>query len=92
VIGPFAAWDHVLEGHQEMADKEDAVKQAITNPISVHETSDVARRLFRGSAIGTGFWSGSFPCVVVEYDRRDVGYLRTAYLSTLEPVGRKLWP
>ena len=75
-----------------MAGKEDLVKQAIIQPVSVHETSDVARRLFRGSTIGTGFFKGNFPCVVVEYDRSDVGYMRTAYLETLDPKGKRLWP
>jgi hypothetical protein len=75
-----------------MANREDLVKSTIIQPVSVHETSDVARRLFRGSTIGTGFFKGSFPCVIVEYDRADVGYLRTAYLETLDPKGKVLWP
>jgi hypothetical protein len=92
VVGPFAAWEHVVGGHAAMADFEDLVKAAISRPKSVHQTSDVARRLFRGSTIVTGFWRSAFPCVVVEYDRTDVGYLRTAYLSTLEPRGKVIWP
>lgn len=61
VVGPFAAMDHILEGHPEMNGREDLIKQTITRPVSVHETSDVTRRLFRGSTIGTGFFKGSFP-------------------------------
>ena len=81
-----------MKGHPEMADKEDLVKQTIIGPVSVHETHDVARRLFRGGTISGGFWKDSFPCVVIEYNRNGVGYLRTAYLGTLEPRGKQIWP
>jgi hypothetical protein len=37
VVGPFSAWDHILQRHPEMADKEDVVKETITTPITVHE-------------------------------------------------------
>jgi len=92
VVGPFSAWDHILQRHPEMADKEDLVKDTITAPVTVHETSDAARRLFRGKTITDGFWKGSFACVIIEYDKADVGYVRTAYLATLEPRGKVLWP
>jgi hypothetical protein len=91
VIGPFAAWDHVLEGHPEMDGREELVKEAIIRPVSVHATRDPARRLFRGKTITSGFFSGSSPRAVVEYDRSDIGYLRTAYLDNLDPIVKVLW-
>jgi hypothetical protein len=92
VVGSFSAWDHVTEGHPEMADQEDLTKRAIASPHSVHETSTNARLMFRGVTISTGFWKGNFPKVLVNYTRNGVGFLITAYLDTLEPRGKKIWP
>jgi hypothetical protein len=93
VVGTFSAWDHVLQGHAEMANYEELVKQAISSPKSVHETRDPARRLFRGATITTGLWNGSFVKVVVRYTRKNgVGFLLTAYFDTLESRDKQIWP
>jgi hypothetical protein len=91
VVGSFSAWDHLVKGHSEMADKEEHVKQAIEHPLAVHLGNTPADRLFRGSTIQTGFWNGSFVVVVVEYNKQNVGFLRTAYLSNREPQGAMIW-
>jgi uncharacterized protein YuzE len=72
-----------------MIDQEELVKRTIFSPTSVRETSDPARRLFRGATITTGFWKGSFPKVLLRYTKNGVGFLLTAYLDTLEPRGKK---
>jgi hypothetical protein len=92
VVGSFSAWDHLVKGHPEMTDKEDAVKDAIEHPTAVHLGNTAADRLFRGQAVTAGFWKGAFPVVVVEYNNQNVGFLRTAYLSNLAPKGAKIWP
>lgn len=92
VVGSFSAWDHVVDGHPEMADKLDLVKQAISAPKSVHETGTSTRRLIRSETITSGFWKGSFVKVLVNYTKGGVGFLITAYLDTLEPRGKQIWP
>jgi hypothetical protein len=92
VVGSFSAWDHLVKGHPEMTDKEDAVKSAIERPATVHLGNTAADRLFMGKALTAGFWKGSSPIVVVEYNKQNVGFLRTAYLSNLAPKGAKIWP
>jgi hypothetical protein len=93
VVGTLAAWDHVLDGHPEMSDKEDLVKEAIINPTCVHQsTKDPARRLFRGATISSGFFKGSYAVAVVRYGKNGVGFLLTAYLKTLPLRGPKIWP
>jgi len=92
VVGSFSAWNHVIDGYKEMIDQEELVKRAISSPTSVHETSDPLRRLFRGATITTGFWKGNFPKVLLRYTKNGVGFLLTAYLDTLEPRGKKIWP
>jgi len=92
VVGSFSARNHVVDGHIEMIDQEELVKRAISSPKSVHETSDPARRLFRGATITMGFWKGNFPKVLLRYTKNGVGFLLTAYLDTLEPRGKKIWP
>jgi hypothetical protein len=74
-----------------MADKEDLVKHAIEDPVAVHLGNTAADRLFRGATIGAGFWHGSFPVAVVEYNKQNTGFLRTAYLSNSEPRGTVIW-
>jgi hypothetical protein len=90
VIGSFSAWDHVIQGHPEMVDQENLVKAAIVAPAAVYETSRTDRLLFRGEALSSGFWQGSFAKVVINY-RANIGFLITAYLDTLEPRGKKRW-
>jgi hypothetical protein len=91
VVGSFSAWDHAIKGHPEMADKEDWAKAAIEKPVSVHSGNTAAHLVFRGLAIAVGFWAGSFPVAVVEYNSQNVGFFRTAYLSSLEPIGKVIW-
>jgi len=92
VIGSLGACDHAERGHPEIVGREDQVKVAIEQPVSVHEGNDADTLLFRGQTITTGFWKNSLPVAVVEYIKNGNGYLRTAYLSTLEPKGGQLWP
>lgn len=80
-----------MKNHSEMTDKEDLVKSAIEKPVAVHLGNTATDRLFRGEAISSGFWKGSFAVVVVEYNKQNVGFLRTAYLSSLEPRGTIIW-
>lgn len=92
VVGSLSAWSHVESHHPEMVGREDQVKVAIEQPVSVHrgEAPDVS--LFKGQVITTGFWKDSFPVAVVEHIKSGNGYLKTAYLSTLDPRGTKIWP
>ena len=89
VIATFASWDHVIR-HTEMIGKEDQVKAAIEHPDIVYEGRTPGHKLFTARNITTGFWAGSITVAVVQY-RNDIGYLNTAYLTTLEPRGRVLW-
>ena len=91
VVGSFSAWDHIVKGHTEMIDKEEAVKHAIEKLVTVHLGNTASDRLFRGETFTSGFWNGSFAVVVVEYNKQNVGFLRTAYLSGLEPRGTIIW-
>ena len=91
VIATFASWDHVTTRHTEMIGKEDQVRIAIEHPDSVYEGRTPEHKLFTARNITTGFWAGSITTAVVRY-RKGVGYLNTAYLTTLEPRGRVLWP
>lgn len=75
-----------------MIDKEDEAKRAKGKPVAVHLGNTAADRVFRGEVISSGFWKGSFPVVVVAYDKTNVGFLRTAYLTNLEPKGTNIWP
>jgi hypothetical protein len=92
VVGPYAAWDHAIKYHPEMKDKENEAKRAIEKPVAVYLGNTAADRLFRGETLASGFWKGAFPVVVVEYNNQNIGFLRTAYLSTLEPKGAVIWP
>ena len=75
-----------------MAGRVNDVRSAIERPISVHQGETNADRLFRGERLQSGFWKGNFPVVVVTYrSGAGLGFLKTAYLSTLEPVGVLLW-
>ena len=87
VVGSFSAWDHVVKGHPEMADKEDLVKQAISSPLAVHETSSATRRLITGARITSGFWSGSFPVVLVEYKKSGVGFFDNSLSQHAKAAG-----
>ena len=89
VIATFASWDHVTR-HTEMVGKEEQVKDAIQHPDIVYEGRTAAHKIFTTRNITAGFWAGSITVVVVQY-RKDVGYLNTAYLTTLDPKGRILW-
>jgi long-subunit acyl-CoA synthetase (AMP-forming) len=92
VIGSLAAWSHAERGHPEMVGREDQVKVAIEQPAAVHEGNAPGILLFRGQTITAGFWKNSFPVAVVEYIKSGNGYMRTAYLSTLDPSGAQIWP
>jgi len=92
VICSFSAWGHVVKNHPEMVDKEDEAKNAVEKPFAVLLGNTAADRLFRGEVISSGFWKGSFPVVVVTYNMQNVGFLKTAYLTNLEPRGTKVWP
>jgi hypothetical protein len=91
VVGSFAAWDHVKKGHPEMAGREDQVKTAIEQPVTVHEGNKPHTLVFRGQQIAKGFWRNASVLAVVEYRRNGDGYLNTAYLDTLEPPGAVKW-
>ena len=90
VIATFASWDHVTL-HPEMVGKEEQVKAAIEHPHVVHEGRTPEHKVFTARTITTGFWAGSITVAVVRY-RKGIGYLNTAYLTTLNPIGRVLWP
>jgi hypothetical protein len=92
VVGSLSAWSHVQTRHPEMIGREDQVKVAIEQPVSVHQDDTPNVSLFTGQVITTGFWKDSFPVAVVEYIKSGNGYLKTAYLSTLGPRGTKIWP
>jgi hypothetical protein len=92
VVGSDSAWSHTQGRHPEMLGKEDAVKLAIEQPVSVHRGGTPAVSLFKGQTIAAGFWKGSFVIAVVEYTKKGSGHLMTAYLSTLDPRGEKIWP
>jgi len=92
VVGSFSAWDHVQRRHPEMAGRENEVKSAIERPTSVHQGDTPSDQVFRGELIQGGFWKGSFAVAVVTYGAKGgSGFLKTAYLSTLEPRGAELW-
>jgi hypothetical protein len=90
VIATFASWDHATL-HTEMVGKEDYVKAAIERPDMVYEGRTPEHKLFTARNIKVGLWAGSITIAVVRY-RKDIGYLNTAYLTTLEPKGKILWP
>ena len=90
VIATYASWDHVIQRHSEMAGKEDQVKEAIENPDVVYEGRTSEHKIFSAQNIKAGFWAGSITMAVVRY-KKDVGYLNTAYFTTLKPKGRVLW-
>ena len=90
VIATFASWDHAML-HTEMVGKEDYVKAAIEKPDVVYEGRTPEHKLFTARNITSGLWAGSITVAVVRY-RKDIGYLNTAYLTTLEPKGKRLWP
>ena len=92
VIGPLSAWSHVEKRHAEMVGREDQVKVAIEQPVSVHEGNTPNTKVFKGEPISTGFWQDSFVVAIVEYVKNGTGYMRTAYLSTRDPGGVRLWP
>jgi hypothetical protein len=89
VIATFASWDHVTR-HTEMVGKEDQVKAAIEHPDVVYEGRTPNHKLFTARNITTGFWASSITVAVVQYGK-GVGYLNTAYLTTLDPKGNILW-
>ena len=89
VIATFASWDHVTL-HPEMVGKEEQVKTAIERPDIVYEGRTPEHQVFTARNITTGFWTGSITVAVVRY-RKGIGYLNTAYLTTLEPKGKVLW-
>jgi hypothetical protein len=74
-----------------MVGKEEQVKGAIEQPDVVYEGRTPEYKLFTARNITTGFWAGSITVAVVQY-RRSISYLNTAYLTTLEPKGKILWP
>jgi hypothetical protein len=88
VIATFASWDHVTL-HPEMVGKEEQVKAAIERPDVVYEGRTPEHKVFTARNITTGFWAGSITIAVVRY-RKGIGYLNTAYLTTLEPKGKIL--
>lgn len=89
VIATFASWDHLIL-HAEMIGRDEQVKAAIENPDVVYGGRTPEHKVFTARSITTGFWAGSITVAVVQY-RKDVGYLNTAYLTTLVPKGRILW-
>jgi len=89
VIATFASWDHVTL-HSEMVGKEEQVKAAIERPDIVYEGRTPEHKVLTARNITTGFWAGSITVAVVRY-RKGIGYLNTAYLTTLEPKGKVLW-
>ena len=92
VVGSFSAWDHLQRRHPEMAGCENEVRSAIERPISVHQGETSADRLFRANDFRVDSGRAIFPVVVVAYrSGAGLGFLKTAYLSTLEPVGVLLW-
>jgi hypothetical protein len=90
VIATYASWDHLTQRHAEMVGKEDQVKEAIETPDVVYEGRTPEHKLFTARNIKTGFWAGHITVAVVRYTK-GIGYLNTAYLTTLEPKGRVLW-
>ena len=74
-----------------MISKEDLVKAAIEQPNVIYEGRTPEHKLFTARNITTGFWAGSITVAVVRY-KKGIGYLNTAYLTTLEPKGSILWP
>jgi hypothetical protein len=89
VIATFASWDHVTL-HTEMVGKEEQVKAALERPDVVYEGRTSEHKVFTARNITTGFWANSLTVAVVRY-RKGIGYLNTAYLTTLNPTGRVLW-
>ena len=89
VSATFASWDHVTR-HTEMIGKEEQVKATVQHPDTVFEGRTSAHKIFAARNITAGFWAGSITVAVVQY-RKGVGYLNTAYLTTLDPTGRILW-
>jgi hypothetical protein len=88
VIATFVSWDHATL-HTKMVGKEDYVKAAIERPDVVYEGRTLKHKLFTARNIKAGLWAGSITVTGVQY-RRNIGYLNTAYLTTLEPKGKIL--
>jgi hypothetical protein len=86
-------WAHAVKGHPAMLGQEQIVKDAIQNPETIHEGNTTQDKVFKGYRIpGQGFiYGGMYPIVVVRYDARGMGDLRTAYLSARVPRAKVLW-
>ena len=86
-------WAHAVKGHPAMLGQEQIVKDAIQNPETIHEGNTAQDKVFKGYRIpGQGFiYGGMCPIVVVRYDARGMGDLRTAYLSAGVPRAKVLW-
>jgi hypothetical protein len=86
-------WAHATKGHPAMLGQEQMVKDAIENPETIHEGNTARDKVFKGHRIrGHGFiYGGMYPIIVVRYDSRGMGDLRTAYLSVQVPRGKVLW-
>ena len=86
-------WAHAVKGHPARLGQEQIVKDAIQNPETIHEGNTAQDKVFKGYRIpGQDFiYGGMYPIVVVRYDARGMGDLRTAYLSARVPRAKVLW-
>ncbi len=86
-----AAWDHILDGHAEMADRLADVGNAIASSSLVIRDRRIRRaELLYGEAIGR-----LRVVVVVIYRPTVVGWVGdvwTAYLTARTQQGEQLWP
>ena len=85
-------WErHIQLRHPEVT-KQD-IADALTAPqrICDHRTIST-QRVYQGSPRTRGFFSGSFPVVVVEVTNAQTGRVVTAYLTTLAYLGQQRWP
>jgi hypothetical protein len=86
-------WAHATKGHPAMLGQEQMVKDAIENPETIHEANTAHDKVFKAYRIpGQGFmYGGMYPIVVVRYDSRGTGDLRTTYPSRVVPRAKVLW-
>ncbi len=87
-------WDHVLDGHPEMAIRFEDVLQALRTPTVIQSstTDPESQVYFWLKPIAFGRFAGLYVAVVVKIDQDSAtGRVRTAYLTGRLGRGQLVW-
>ena len=83
----FNAANHIAQRHPEMASFLDRICDVLTTPDLVYRRPRVGSNLFYKLGVLTGTLANTYMVVVVRYNEKGSGEVRTAYPTT-RPVDR----